>query len=46
MKTIYVMLSIIGWAWFLIVMAFLWVRLRRNHVQQGFEVVERNEKQS
>ena len=30
MKTIYVMLSIVGWAWFVIVFAFLFVRLRQR----------------
>jgi hypothetical protein len=30
MRDLYVILSVVGWAWCLLVAAFLWVRLRRT----------------
>lgn len=30
MRDLYVILSVIGWAWCLLVAAFLWVKLRRR----------------
>ena len=29
MRDLYIILSVVGWAWCLLVAAFLWVRLRR-----------------
>ena len=30
MRELYIILSVVGWAWCLLVAAFLWVRLRRD----------------
>jgi hypothetical protein len=30
MRDLYIILSVVGWAWCLLVAAFLWVRLRRT----------------
>ena len=30
MRDLYIILSVVGWAWCLLVAAFLWVRLRRR----------------
>jgi hypothetical protein len=43
MKTIYAILAIAGWVWFIIVMALLAVPTRRGG-QRGFDVVEKHEK--
>ena len=35
MRDLYVILSVVGWAWCLLVAAFLWVRLRQISQTRG-----------
>ena len=37
MRDLYIILSVVGWAWCLLAAAFLWVRLRSfSHPRRGF----------
>lgn len=50
MRTIYVILATAGWSWFLLVMVYLAIHLRRRRrggAEKGFDVVmpNKNEKQ-